>query len=276
MKLAKNILNQMKHLRKSQIQCMLILFKAALSLTGRIYFLNVSRYRQLNEKTYWRNFRRYFHFVPFNSSLIETVYHPQNEYLLALDASFIPKSGKATYGYRPNRGLEISSLTLVDVTYKTAYTLTAGQVPPVQRSSEENTLDFFLGQLRTLQQEKIPVTLPRTLAVDGFYTKKRFIDGSLDAGYQIVGKLRKDANLKYLCQAPKYHKRKRGRPRLYTARVIINSPEVSKFQYQIEFTYRDAKQYLGLTHSQARCQQGLKFHFNLSLSLLNLVRIEHR
>ncbi|GAB63247.1 MAG: hypothetical protein DWB56_03025 [Candidatus Jettenia sp.] len=192
MKLAENILNQMNHLRKSHIQFMLILFKAALSLTGRINFLNLSRYSQLNEKTYSRNFRRYFNFIQFNSSLIETVYHHQNEYLLALDASFIPKSGKATYGlgtfwngvqHRPGRGLEISSLALVDVTYKTAYTLTAGQVPPVQRSSEENTLDFFLGQLRTLQQVKTPIALPKLLAVDGFYTKKRFIDSSLDAGY---------------------------------------------------------------------------------------------
>lgn len=38
----------------------------------------------------------------------------------------------------------------------------------------------------------------------------------------------------------------------------------------------DAKQFTGLTHCQARNQKSLDFHFNASLSLLNLARIEYQ
>lgn len=47
-------------------------------------------------------------------------------------------------------------------------------------------------------------------------------------------------------------------------------------RFQIEFIFRDAKQFTGLTHCQARCKESLHFHFNMSLSVLNLVRIEHQ
>ena len=47
-------------------------------------------------------------------------------------------------------------------------------------------------------------------------------------------------------------------------------------RFQIEFVFRDAKQFTGLTYCQARTREILDSHFNVSLSLLNLARIEHR
>lgn len=98
MQLAETILNQMKDIRKSRGKFMVILFNTALSLMGRVNFSQLSRYSSLNEKTYSRNFRHFFDFVHFNSLSIEHVYNPRNDYLLAIDASFVSKSGKATYG----------------------------------------------------------------------------------------------------------------------------------------------------------------------------------
>ena len=45
-------------------------------------------------------------------------------------------------------------------------------------------------------------------------------------------------------------------------------------RFQIEFVFRDAKQYCGLQDSQVRDAQALHFHFNLSLATLNLLRVE--
>ncbi len=45
-------------------------------------------------------------------------------------------------------------------------------------------------------------------------------------------------------------------------------------RFQIEFTYRDGKQYAGLTDCQARDKDRLHFHFNASLTALNLARAE--
>ena len=45
-------------------------------------------------------------------------------------------------------------------------------------------------------------------------------------------------------------------------------------RFQIEFLYRDAKQYSGLTHCQARSENKLNFHFNAALTAVNLAKVE--
>ena len=47
-----------------------------------------------------------------------------------------------------------------------------------------------------------------------------------------------------------------------------------KARYQIEFIFRDAKQFTGLCDCQARDQARLDFHFNASLTTLNLAKLE--
>jgi len=46
-------------------------------------------------------------------------------------------------------------------------------------------------------------------------------------------------------------------------------------RFQIEFLYRDAKQHTGLNDCQARSENKLYFHFNASLSAINLAKAEH-
>ena len=46
-------------------------------------------------------------------------------------------------------------------------------------------------------------------------------------------------------------------------------------RFQIEFLYRDAKQYFGLEHCQARSKEKLDFHFNAALTSVNLAKIYH-
>lgn len=46
-------------------------------------------------------------------------------------------------------------------------------------------------------------------------------------------------------------------------------------RFQIEFLYRDGKQYTGLTDSQARSENKLNFHFNAALTAINIAKVEH-
>lgn len=48
-----------------------------------------------------------------------------------------------------------------------------------------------------------------------------------------------------------------------------------KSRFQIEFLYRDGKQYTGLNDCEARSANKLHFHFNTSLSSVNLVKMAH-
>lgn len=46
-------------------------------------------------------------------------------------------------------------------------------------------------------------------------------------------------------------------------------------RFQIEFLYRDGKQFLGLNHCQSRQEERLHFHFNFVLTLLSITKVVH-
>ncbi len=48
-----------------------------------------------------------------------------------------------------------------------------------------------------------------------------------------------------------------------------------KYRFHIEFLYRDGKQHTGLNDCQARSENKLNFHFNASLTAINLAKVEH-
>ena len=49
-----------------------------------------------------------------------------------------------------------------------------------------------------------------------------------------------------------------------------------KARFQIEFIFRDAKQFTGLADAQTRQTKRLVFHFNAALTSLNIAKIEQR
>ena len=48
--------------------------------------------------------------------------------------------------------------------------------------------------------------------------------------------------------------------------------DIYRTRFQLEFVFRDAKQFTGLTHCQARNKEALSFAFNASLTSVNLAR----
>lgn len=58
--------------------------------------------------------------------------------------------------------------------------------------------------------------------------------------------------------------------------TTLTGEEVLKFyrtRFQIEFCFRDAKQFTGLTHCQARSTWKFDFHFNASFAAVNLAKV---
>src|SRR5215475_15999904 len=89
-----------------------------------------------SERTIARQFREPFDWPDFHQRVLLTALDPHSELISAHDASFLPKSGKQTFGLghffngcasRAERGLEISTLAVVDVTRRCALTLAAAQ-----------------------------------------------------------------------------------------------------------------------------------------------------
>lgn len=48
-----------------------------------------------------------------------------------------------------------------------------------------------------------------------------------------------------------------------------------RLRFQIEFLYRDAKQFTGLNDCEARSRKKLDFHWNMSLTAINIAKIAH-
>ena len=345
MKTIKRILSQMSNITKPQQKFLLVLFPTIMILRGQMNFRNMSRYSSLHEKTFSRNFRKSFDFNQFNRIMISETIPNKNSKMGAIDASYVPKSGKHSYGIdnfwsgvagRSKKGQEISSLAVVDLDYNTAYNLSVKQTPSSSEigKKEENRVDFYLQQIKE-NQEYLHDCKIRHIAADGFYSKTRFIDGLVKLGFHQIGRLRDDANLRHLFRGP--HPKRRGAKKRYTGKVkyddfsrwnLVKEIEAGVFLYsavlnsyrfgrnmkvvclldqrkpkkprhvllfstdltldaftlfnmyrarfQIEFIFRDGKQFTGLTDCQARCKESLNFHFNASLAALNLLKKQDR
>src|SRR4030095_15781395 len=139
MTIVKEILKQMPAVSQPQRKFLATLFATILALRGRVNFRNLSRYCDYSERTIARHFRRCFDWPDFHQRVIQGALDPRSELISVQDASFIPKSGKQTFGLghffngcanRAERGLEISTLAVVDVTRRCAFTLAVAQTPP--------------------------------------------------------------------------------------------------------------------------------------------------
>ncbi len=114
-------------LSKPQQKFLTTLFSTILVVCGKVNFTSLSRYSQISERSYRRQFQRSFNFIKGNADLIERTIPATARQIIATDCSFVPKSGKATYGIehfyngsagRAEKGLEISVLAIVDVDAK--------------------------------------------------------------------------------------------------------------------------------------------------------------
>jgi hypothetical protein len=116
-------------------------------LPGHATFRNLSRYSPYHERTFARWYERDVDWVSLNKGAITEVVPPAQAQALVIDASFVPKSGKQTYGLdrfwngshsRAETGLAISTLGCLDIPGNCAYCLRVEQPPPSSESPDPN------------------------------------------------------------------------------------------------------------------------------------------
>lgn len=194
----------MSRVSTPQRKFMIVLLTILMCLRGKANFRNLSRYSEISEKTYSRWFRRDFDFIEFNRLCLSDVFTSGHTLVAALDCSFSEKSGKHTHGlarfYNSNhgkaeKGLEISTLAVVDIEYNTAYNLSSCQTPKLD-NPDETRVDWYLCHLKQ-DRYALPDTV-RYLLTDGYYTKKKFTEGVRELDLHQIGKLRHDAHLRHL------------------------------------------------------------------------------
>lgn len=216
MPLIDTILQKMSTVLKPQRTFLVVILTTLMYLPGKANFRTLSRYSELHEKTYSRGFRRSFDFVEFNRLSLAEVVTCGSSFAVAIDSSFIQKSGKKTYGlgyfYNSARGqaetgLEISTLALIDINYNTAYHLSSRQTPPLDPLKETRVDEY----LKHLQQDSsaLPAGV-RYILAEGYYSKIKFINGVRKLDLHLISQLRHDAHLRWLYNG---RQKPRGRPK---------------------------------------------------------------
>ncbi len=84
--------------RKPQTKFLTTLFATILIVCGRVNFTNLSRYSELSERTYRRQYQQDFEFAGLNRALVSRASRAGSAVLAVMDCSFITKSGKVTFG----------------------------------------------------------------------------------------------------------------------------------------------------------------------------------
>ena len=346
MTIVTDTLKQVPGLSKPRRNFIAALIATLLAVRGRVNYRNLARYGAYHERTYARHFAQPFPWLTYHAQVIKRAVPVSHRRMLAQDASFIPKSGKHTHGLdkffngcagRPQRGLEISALSVVDLTQRGAYVAAVAQTPATpQLKKEEATttrLDHAIAQVQAAHAH-LPADI-QYLAADGAYAKKKYADAVVALGLQLVTKLRHDASMRFRYTGPRTGKR--GRPQSYDGKVDwqdlrrFDQVDLSAFdpepgvaaysaelyhcslkrwlrvlvlvwhtadgkrqhaifattdlqcaaldllrlyqgRFQIEFLFRDGKQFAGLTECQARNEAALDFHFNASLATVSATR----
>jgi Transposase DDE domain len=223
----------------------------------------------------------------------------------------------------------VSLIAVVNVKTEVGYSIQAEQTFEQAMFPELTRMDDYLDQLQRVRPH-LPAQI-RYLAVDGAYAHQSFVTGVVALKLDVISRLRRDANLRFLFEG---QQKARGARRKYAGKVkladstwftwvrqlqpgvdlftqvvwhvslkrqirlaylqdtrkpnkpsdvVLFSTDVQqspdqiyqfyKLRFQIEFLFRDAKQFTGLCDCQSPNVRKLDFHFTASFTALNLAKL---
>ena len=204
-------------------------------LPGRVHFTDLARYGGRSARTHARWFGRPFPFARLAVAALGALPPRVPEGLgsaLAVDASFVSKSGHETWGtgwFRAGLagavrwGLEVTLLAAVDIEESGAYPLCARQSPGIVRSrrpargadtGRETAVDTALTLVRETVEAGAKESLgTRWVVADGESGSRSFVEGVRELDLHAVGRLRRDSVLRFPYTGP--HERRPGRLRQF-------------------------------------------------------------
>lgn len=208
-----------------------------LTMYGKMNFLSMARHGDSCESRFRHNFKKKLDWCAFNSCML--IEREGRIAAIALDHSFLRKSGKATPGIgwywsgcagAVKRGLEILGFAQVVAGESDARFLFAEQtVAETSRGRTPHYLEHMKDKrdnqtarcLRAInaQRERL-LAISSILVGDCLFASHNFVEGADRLGFHVVSRLRDDAVLQYLYTGPR--KSGRGRPKEVDGTVNIH------------------------------------------------------
>lgn len=252
-------------LSKPRLRFMVWIFGAWLGLPVRRTMINLARFGPYCEKSIRLHLARGFCFAEFCRLLIDK--GCDQERVCAFDPTFVGKAvgkaGKHTYGVdyctygvdywwcgtlqKTLRGLELGVMGVIDVTARSAFSLQATQTPAMHTLQAQglNLMEHY-GSLFEKQQERLQQLGVRYVTADAYFAKKSFVDALVKLNFQVVTRLRQDADLRYLYKGQ--HKRI-GRPKKYDGKVDCQN--IDKRRLRLLWQDRNCSYYSAVVYAVA-------------------------
>ena len=231
-------LAKMPKLRQPLKKFLLDLVLVFLACKGRHNFMNLSRWSSYSDRSFRRHYDKEFAFVEINKQLIDD-HFGNDECILAIDASYVSKSGKHSFGLdrfwsgsaqQVLLGQEVSVVSVVSVPKGQALSLSIVQTPVGQ---QESRLDGYLAQIACIAD--YAKNKSRYLVADGYYAKDKVWQKMDELGLFMVTKLRNDAAMHFVYQGPQ---KGRGRPRIKDGKVYWKQADTLK-RFKLEAPTQD-------------------------------------
>lgn len=215
-----------------------------LSMTKRMNFTQMALFSDSCESRFRQNFQKKFDWVKYNFAYCGEKL--QHRIAIAIDPSYISKSGKHTPGTgyfwsgcasAAKWGLEILGIALVDADDHDAVHLRAVQTvdivskgrPPKYLAGMDDPNSLLAWYLKVIASQKDALQkICKMIVADAYFSKKPFVDGLNTLGFNLVSRFRSDVRLRYLYEGAKTGKR--GRPKLYGDKVDIKNPDLNVFK----------------------------------------------
>ena len=234
-----------------------------LTFSGRMIFTQMARCGHSCESRFRQNFKKPFDWLSFNrDSLSPMMGH---RIAIGIDPCFIPKAGKKTPGVdwfwsgcagAIKNGLEILGLSVVDADAKDTVFLKAEQTFTTKVRGRKPKCT------KGMSVFKEEYSVEGKLVYELYTADVWAVSLEREVRVVIVDYLDPD-------------KKKQTRKVFFSTDLTLSARDIFdiyRTRFQLEFVFRDTKQFTWLTHCQARNKEALAFAFNASLSSVNVAR----
>ena len=227
----------------------------------KVNFTQMERYGSHDEQTYRNNFGKKksecIDWLKLNVSLAKRYFGEKGRRAIAIDPSFISKSGKKTThigrfwsgcAQAVKHGLEIMGIGLIDIDANDCIMLRAHQSLTGKELGlrDKSMTDFYISVIKRYRRELLK--LSTLIVADAYFSTSTFVNGIKKYGFSLVSRFRDNACLYYVYNGPRTGKR--GRPKTKDGKIDMNKLDLTRME-KMEMKKAEGKAYTLIAYSKA-------------------------
>lgn len=227
----------------------------------KVNFTQMERYGSHDEQTYRNNFGKKksecIDWLKLNVSLAKRYFGENGRRAIAIDPSFISKSGKKTphigrfwsgCAQAVKHGLEIMGIGLIDIDANDCIMLRAHQSLTGKELGlrDKSMTDFYISVIKRYRKELLK--LSTLIVADAYFSTSTFVNGIKKYGFSLVSRFRDNACLYYVYNGPRTGKR--GRPKTKDGKIDMDKLDLTRME-KLEMKKAEGTAYTLIAYSKA-------------------------